>query len=230
MIVFVDIEHIRVKQDPPKWRKHLAGVADIKFKLEEISGEPCLIVRYERVSPQLLKDVDARAVLVSGNITEFQHYSEAELAGLRAIFREATRPTVGFCGGAQMMAETFGSRAAAIDEGEQGDMMDGAWKERTHESGYTQVRQTKPHPLFAGLGDEMTFLEAHYWEIKSVPEGFESFAETDTTPIQFLAHKSMPLFASQFHPEAFDDSHPDGRKFLENFFKLMDSPAQSPSS
>ena len=69
-----------------------------------------------------------------------------------------------------MMAETFGSRAAAIDESEDGDMYDGAWKERTHESGFMQVRQTKPHPLFEGLSDDMVFLEAHYWEIKSVPE------------------------------------------------------------
>ena len=222
MIVFVDIEHIRVKENPENWAKHHHRRLDTKFKLEEISGEPCLIVRYDKVSPELLEKVNAKAVLVSGNMTEFQHYNEEDLAGLRAIFKQATRPTVGFCGGAQMMAETFGSRAAAIDESSEGDMYDGKWKERTHESGFMQVRKTAPHPLFEGLGDDMVFLESHYWEIKGTPEGFETFAETDITPIQFMAHKDMPLFGTQFHPESFDDDHQDGRKFLENFFKLMD--------
>ena len=222
MIVYVDIEHARVKEDKKKWEAHLARALNIKLALEEVSEEPCLIVRYEKISPHFLNDVRAKAVIVSGNQTEFQHYSEEDLAGLRAIFKQATRPTVGFCGGAQMMAETFGSRAAAIDETATGDMMDGNWKERTHESGYLQVRKTAPHPLFDGLGDDMTFMEAHYWEIKEVPEGFETFAETDITPIQFMAHKDMPLFGTQFHPETFDDEHTDGRKFLENFFKLID--------
>lgn len=222
MIVYVDIEHIRLKADKKKWDAHLVLTLNIKLALEEVSDEPCLIVRYENISPQFLNDVGAKAVLVSGNQTEFQHYSEEDLAGLRAIFRQATRPTVGFCGGAQMMAETFGSRAAAIDETESGDMMDGNWKERTHEHGYMQVRQSAPHPLFEGLDSEMTFMEAHYWEIKGTPEGFETFAESDITPIQFMAHKDMPLFGTQFHPETFDDEHTDGRTFLENFFKLMD--------
>lgn len=222
MIVFVDIEHARVREDEAKWNVHLARVLDIKYKLEEISGDHCLVVRYENVSPELLRQVAARAVLISGNITEFQHYEESKLAGLRAIMREGARPTIGFCGGAQMLAETFGSRAAAIDESESGDMMDDAWKERTHESGYMQVRQSAPHPLFEGLSVEMTFLEAHYWEIKGTPDGFEVFAESDITPIQFMAHRDLPIFGTQFHPEAFDEDHQDGRLFLENFFKLMD--------
>ena len=123
MIVFVDIEHIRVKKDEAAWKKHLARTLDVKLKLEEISGDHCLVMRYERISPQVLDELNARAVLVSGNITEFQHYNEDDLAGLRAIFKQAIRPTVGFCGGAQMMAETFGSRAAAIDESESGGFL-----------------------------------------------------------------------------------------------------------
>ena len=222
MIVYVDIEHIRVKENKKMWDEHLVLTLTIKLALEEVSKEPCLIVRYENISPQLLDDLGAKAVLVSGNMTEFQHYTEEDLTGLRAIFKQATRPTVGFCGGAQMLAETFGSRAGAIDEAGSGDMMDGNWKERPHEWGFTQVRQTAPHPLFEGLGDNMTFMEAHYWEIKELPEGFESFAETDITPIQFMAHKELPLFGTQFHPEEFDANHTDGRKFLENFFNLMD--------
>ncbi len=221
MIVYVDIEHLRVKEkDPEQWKKHLSLTLDIKYKLEEVSGDQCLIVHYEKLSPELLRQIEAKAVLVSGNITEFQHYDEEKLAGLRAVFREAAQPTIGFCGGAMMLAETYGSTAAPIDPTGSGDMYDESWKERPHEWGYMPVRQALDHPLLEGLSSELTVLEAHYWEIKGVPDGFKNYAETDLTPIQLIAHDSLPLFGSQFHPEEWDEEHPDGREFLKNFFKL----------
>ena len=221
MIAFIDIEHLRVKAlNPAEWKQHLSLMLDIKYRLEEVSGEPCLIIHYEKLTPALLHELEIRSVLVSGNMTEFQHYEEEKLAGLRAVFREAARPTIGFCGGAQMMAETFGSQAAAIDPTGAGDMLDGNWKERPHEWGYTPVTQLAPHPLLTDLTQEFTVMEAHYWEIKSVPDGFKNYATTDTSKIQLLAHDTLPLYGTQFHPEEWDKDHPDGRKFLENFFNL----------
>ena len=221
MIIFVDIEHTRVKEiDPKSWKEHLSLVLDIKYRLEEVSGEPCLIVHYEDLSANLLRELEPKAVLVSGNMTEFQHYEEEKLAGLRAVFRNPTQPTLGFCGGAQMMAETFGSTAAAIEPAESGDMHDGNWKERTHESGFTPIRKLAEHPLLTGLDDGFQVMEAHYWEIKELPDGFENLAETDVTQIQLMAHKTLPLYGTQVHPEEWDAEHPDGRTFLENFFKL----------
>ena len=120
-----------------------------------------------------------------------------------------------------MMAETFGSRAAAIVENETGDMVDELWQERTCETGFLPVRRTAYHPLMANMDDEMVLYEAHYWEAKSLPEGFQLFASTKTTPIQLMAHESLPLFGTQFHPEAYDDQHQDGKQFLENFFSLV---------
>ncbi|MEM7530619.1 MAG: hypothetical protein AAF639_00460 [Chloroflexota bacterium] len=221
MIVFIDIEHERVQQHPDKWEEHLARRLKTKYRLEEISGDHCLLLRYERANPNVLREVNARAVLVSGNMTEFQHYSEEDLAGLRAIFREPAQPTIGFCGGFQMMAETHGVEASAIVADEQGNMDDDSWKARTSEWGFTPIRKTASHPLLAGLDDDMYFFEAHYWEIKGCPAGFDVFAETDITPIQLMAHQKLPLFGTQFHPEAYDEAHLDGRRLLENFFKLI---------
>jgi GMP synthase (glutamine-hydrolysing) len=221
MIVYVDIEHKRLqKNNPELWQLHLSQTLDIKYRLEELSGDVCLVVPYEKLTPQLLRELDVKAVLVSGNRTEFQHYDEAKLAGLRAVFREAAQPTIGFCGGAQMMAETFGSKAAAIDADESGNMDDESWQKRTHEYGFTRVRQVAEHPLLAGVGSDMVVMEAHYWEIKGLPDGFENFAETDITPLQLIAHKELPLFATQFHPEKWTETNRDGRKILENFFRL----------
>ena len=221
MIAFVDIEHDRLQQFSDRWQTHLARRLEVKYRLEEISGDHCLIMRYHRVNPEVLQALKVRAVLVSGNRTEFQHYDEAVLVGLRAVFREAAQPTIGFCGGFQMMAQTFGVDVGGIDPTESGDMDNDSWRERTHEWGFTPVRQTGAHLLFTGLGPEMSFFEAHYWEVKAVPAGFQVFAETDISPIQLLAHDSLPLFGTQFHPEMYDEDHQDGKRFLENFFELL---------
>ncbi|MCB9433439.1 MAG: gamma-glutamyl-gamma-aminobutyrate hydrolase family protein [Ardenticatenaceae bacterium] len=221
MIVYVDIEHDRVKEMGDKWDVHLQRVLNVKYRLEEISGDHCLVMRYKRVNPEVLRELKVRAVLVSGNITEFQHYDEADLAGLRAMFREGAQPTLGFCGGCQMMAQTFGVNVGAIIPAEAGDMNDESWRNRTHEWGFTPVQQLRPHPLFAGLAPQMNLFEAHYWEVKQLPEGFENLAATDITALQLLAHQSLPLFGTQFHPEAYDEKNLDGRRFLQNFFALV---------
>ena len=220
MIVYVDIEHLRVKEiDEKHWQRHLSLTLDVKYRLEAVSGRNCLIVHYERLTPALLQDLDAKAVLVSGNMTEFQHYEEAKLAGLRAVFRQAVQPTLAFCGGAQMLAETFGSKAAAIVPEESGDMSDGLWKERTHESGFTAVTKIADHPLLLDLTPQFMMMEAHYWEIKGLPKGFKNYAETAVTPLQLIAHNSLPLYGTQFHPESWDEAHPDGRKVAGEFFQ-----------
>ena len=142
--------------------------------------------------------------------------TEAMLAGLRAVFWGAAQPTIGFCGGLQMMAQTFGVQVDGIDLTQTGNMDNDSWRERTHEWGFTSVRQTGAHPLFTGLGSEMSFFEAHYWEVKAVPAGFQIFAETDISPIQLLAHDSLPLFGTQFHPEMSQD----GNDLIEKFCSL----------
>lgn len=221
MIAYIDIEHISMKADKERWTARLARLLNVKYKLEEISGLPCLIIRYEKVTQALLDQLGVKAICVSGSSTELPHYTEVEMAGMRQIFETVTRPTIGFCGGHQMMAHFYGVDVKPINEAESGTMTGGGWRERTHELGMTPVQVIKPHPLFAGMGDELTMFQAHYWEVKALPDGFEAFASSDITPIQFMSHKSMPLFSTQFHPEEWDEEHDDGRTLLKNFFKLI---------
>ncbi len=114
MIVYVDLEHERLRQDPAVADENMARRLRAKYRLEDISGQPCLIVRYNRLSPDVLRDVQARAVVVSGCDTDFEHYAEADLAGLRAVYRSAAWPTLGFCGGLQLMAQTYGAPIDAM--------------------------------------------------------------------------------------------------------------------
>ena len=223
MIVYVDLEHERYRQVPAQEQESLAGRLKVKYRLEDISGEPCLIVRYPQVSPQLLRDVNARAVLVSGCATDFEHYAEADLAGLRAVYRAAALPTLGFCGGLQLMAQTYGAPIDAMPPLAPGepDPYQGAYAPGVHqERGFMPVRVHAAHPWFDGLGPQPVVYESHYWEVKSPPSGFCVLAESDLCGVQAMAHEQLPLFGTQFHPERYDDAHPDGRKLIENFFRL----------
>jgi anthranilate/para-aminobenzoate synthase component II len=165
-----------------------------------------------------------RAVLVSGNSTEFEHYPEAQMAGLREVLRSAAWPTMAFCGGCHILAETWGAAVGPIGPLPEGtpdpyphiDYSPGMLQER----GFMPVRVHSSHPLFDGLGECPVMYESHYWEVKAPPKNFRSYAATDVCQVQMLAHAEQPLFATQFHPESYSDEHPDGRAFLANFFRL----------
>ncbi len=223
MIVYVDLEHERVRQDPARADESLARRLRVAYHLEDISGEPCLIMRYHQVSPDRLRAVHARAVLVSGCDTDFEYYAEADLAGLRAVYQAAAWPTLGFCGGWQLMAQTYGAPIAAMPAlapGEpdpyQGAYVPGFRQER----GFMPIRLRAAHPWFDGLSAQPVVFEAHYWEVQAPPAGWRVLAESDLCGLQAAAHPDLPLFGTQFHPEAYDDAHPDGRRLLENFFRL----------
>ena len=226
MIVYVDLEHDRLREQPKEYIPSLGRRLLQKYRFEKLTGDLCLLVRYDRVTPALLRELNARAVLVSGCATDFEHYAEKDLAGLRQVFCEAAWPTIGFCGGHQIMAESYGAPIDAVGPlapGEPEPVMPKNFGFKAgvrQERGFMPVRVTKPHPLLDGLGTRPMMFESHYWEVKSPPPGFEVYAETDMTGIQMIAHKERPLFGTQFHPEQYDDDHLDGRKLLENFFRI----------
>lgn len=224
MIIYVDLEHDRLQQKPKKWRKSLARRLTHKYRLEEISGDLCLIVRYHKVSPALVRELNARAVVVSGCYTDYIHYSDESLAGLRAIYRQAAWPVLGFCAGCQLMAQAYGAELGPIGQLPPHTpdphpelFKPGMQKER----GFMPVDIHTPHPLFDGLGQQPVVFQSHYWEVKSVPDGFKPLAQSKLCKVQALAHTQLPLFGLQFHPEEYDDNHPAGRRIIENFFKII---------
>lgn len=226
MIVFVDLEHDRLKHDYPEWAESsAANRLKIKYRLEDISGQPCLIVRYHHVTPKCLRDLNIRAVVVSGNSTEFEHYPEETLAGLRAALREGAWPTLGFCGGSHILAQTYGTAVGPIGQLAPGQSLPNDPSTKLapgmiQERGFMPVRVVEPHPFFDGLSTAPVFFESHYWETKAVPAGFKLYASTDACKVQMIGHTDKPIYATQFHPEQWDETHPDGKTFLENFFRV----------
>jgi GMP synthase-like glutamine amidotransferase len=232
VIVYVHMEHERLREDASLWRYFATKTLEAKYRLEAISGEPCLIVRYDLVSPALLRELDVQAVMVGGHYTHLGHYDEPDLAGARAILRAAAWPTLGICGGFHLMAQTYGADVGPMESDTEltpetpmplDDAVSGgdvARNEVCSERGFMPVRVLESHALFDGLGQRPVVYQLHSWEVKSLPRGFRGLAESALCRVQAVAHDSAPLFGTQFHPEAYDDEHPDGRRMLENFFRL----------
>ncbi len=228
MICYVDIEHQRILQDPEKRPTHLIRCMEVKLRLEKISGQACLLQHYSRVTPQRLKEWGIRALLISGNAADWSEYSETDLAEMYRIIRAADLPILGFCGGHQLIALAHGAPLGPmrwLEDGEEDvypDLGPGYHKEW----GFTPVCVLKADPIFEGLGEEPVFLEAHYWEVKEVPPGFDLLASTDVCRIQAIRHAGRLVYGTLFHPEYcyFSEEegkeYDDGRKLLANFFRM----------
>ena len=226
MFIYIDLEHDNLQNDPAAWERYLARRLRHKYYMEAISGDNCLIVRYFRANPALLREVGARAVVVSGCFTDYEHYSEESLAGLNALYHEARLPTLGICAGFQLMARAYGAEIGPIGMmplGETADPLSFNLPEFSpgfqQERGYKAIEVCAEHPLFDGLEDRPIFFQAHYWEVKEPPPEFQVLARNDVSGIQAMAHETRPLFGVQFHPTIHSADYPDGRRLLENFLR-----------
>lgn len=218
MIVFIDNEHERGYATP--WgEKLLAARTRIKYRLEDITGQSCLIVRYTHVTPQFFDQLKVQAIFISGSGTDPDQYDAADQIGYFTMLRAQSLPTFGFCGGLQAMAESYGTHVARIgklgaaEEDPNPNFAQGYKKE----FGYEPIQLVKSHPLLDGLGDAPIFRHAHSWELKDLPEGFSLYASTPITPIQLIIHDERPIVGTQFHPEYWTDKHPAGKILIENF-------------
>jgi GMP synthase (glutamine-hydrolysing) len=218
MILYVDYEHASSYLEPrADWL--LAARTRIAYMLQDVTGHRCLLQRYTDVDAGIVDEVDIAAVFISGNGADADAYDPTDLAGLVGIIRSARTPVFGFCGGFQLLGRALGApleRIGRLDDGEDDPhpKYQPGWRK---ELGYQPVELIGDHPLLDGLDRRPVFRHAHTWELKDMPDGFVNLARTDTTELQYLAHASLPLAGTQFHPEYWTDEHPAGRRLIANF-------------
>ncbi|HUS44394.1 MAG TPA: gamma-glutamyl-gamma-aminobutyrate hydrolase family protein [Ilumatobacteraceae bacterium] len=218
MILYVDYEHASTYENPKSGRL-LAARTRISYMLQDLSGHRCLLQRYGDVGADIIDELGIAAVFISGNGASPDLYDPDDLVGLTDIVRSGRTPVFGFCGGLQFIGTALGARldrigrlgVAEIDE--HPDYEPG-WKK---ELGYQPVELLGDHPLLSGLDRAPVFRHAHTQELKGVPVGFVNLARTDTTELQYLAHETLPLAGTQFHPEYWTEDHPAGRTLIANF-------------
>jgi GMP synthase (glutamine-hydrolysing) len=223
MICFVDIEHEKALQEPQKRQAHYAGRVEIQHKLEEASGTACLVQRYPDVTRERLAEWGIQALLISGNASDWVDYDEGELDEMCRIIRTTELPVLGFCGGLQLIALAYETPLGAMRRLKEGES-DGFSEYQPvffKERGFMPVNILRADTIFSGLGETPVLFESHYFEVKEVPPDFELLASTGECRVQAIKHRTRPVYATQFHPELYDEAHTDGRTVLRNFFQLV---------
>jgi GMP synthase (glutamine-hydrolysing) A subunit len=176
----------------------------------EILTEP-----YHSVSLKRVNSLSPTHIILSGQSHPWTKYSAESLAGVFEVIKKARQPILGVCGGHQQIALVYGAPVDLMERLEPGEGYEGARRER----GYFPV-QTSGTGIFKDLPKQITVWHSHCDEVKELPKGFRRTASNEACSIQAMEHTQRPLFGVQFHPELFDDTHPDGQQVLRNFLTM----------
>tara|TARA_S200000501_G_scaffold284033_1_gene268281 strand:+ start:326 stop:1891 length:1566 start_codon:yes stop_codon:yes gene_type:complete len=109
-------------------------------------------------------------------------------------------PILGICYGMQTLAQQMGGHVISADQ---------------KEFGHTELEVVSDSILFSGLEKKVNVWMSHGDQVQDLPDDFNLLASTPTAPIAAMKHKTLSIYAIQFHPEV---THTDnGQKILNNF-------------
>ena len=153
-------------------------------------GARTRVVRNNQIAPQAACELADRhdGILISPGPG-----APADAGVSPALIRHAAdvrRPLLGVCLGHQGIAEAYGARV-------------GHARELMH--GKTSRVRHNGHPLFAGLPDPFTATRYHSLAVERATvddQALEITSETDDGVVMGLAHRDLPLWGVQFHPES----------------------------
>lgn len=113
-------------------------------------------------------------------------------------------PVLGICYGMQLMTKVFGGKIVSA---------------KTREYGPAKLEVLKKNNFLQGVKDDSLVWMSHGDSIKKLPKDFELIGETKNGVPSAMAHKKMPFYALQFHPEVHHSKY--GKQILKNFlFKI----------
>lgn len=133
-----------------------------------------------------------------------------------AILKNFHLPILGVCLGHQGIAAYFGAKITHAPEPRHGKK--------------SQITHDKKG-LFKGIPSPLTVMRYHSLCVVNLPTELEVTSTSEDELIMSFAHKTLPIFGVQFHPESIATEQ--GQKIIENFFaitksarsgKLMESP------
>ena len=180
-----------------------------------IPGLEILTEPFHSVSLERVRSLRPSHIILSGQSHPWDKYSRESLAGVFDVIKQASQPILGVCGGHQQIALAHGAEVGLMGRVEPGEGYEGAIRER----GFLPIENTGDG-LFKGLPSQLTVWHNHCDEVKTLPNGFRKTASNETCEIQAMQEKGRRVYGVQFHPELFDEEHPEGRRIVENFLAL----------
>ena len=221
-VCFLDIQHPdKIREQFQKLAKPVeqARVSLLRERFKQLSKLDCLVVHQTEVVGADLDRPQVKAILISGRSKTL---SRARDEQFYELIRTTKIPLIGFCGGCQLIGQAYAAKVGPMRKLREGEKdlgptyHPGMYKEW----GFMKVQVGKADPLFASLTPELTVKEMHAFQMLDPPKEFDLLASTAECRVQAVKHRQRVLYGVQFHPEAYDDDHPDGRALLANFFRI----------
>ena len=226
-----------VIQETGPYTEEPAG-ARVKARIEDASGEPCLLVPYPRFTPELLEAFRPRAVCFSGFGASLADRKVADFLGVNDTMRRADIPLLCFCGSHQLLGSFYSQDLrrqkkmnsrnirlmGKVKRGEDRPRRvprDPGLEDHFCAEGFYPVNRVKADPLFRGLPKTMIMRCSHYCEVARLPKGFELLATGGHCRIEAMRLKDKPVYGTQFHPEAYEAPFLHGKKLLDNFARIV---------
>lgn len=217
--------------DPSDLPKNLATpgglwrLERLRARLTALSGLDCYCFHYTQLKRNTLEKPIVKAIVLRAPSPSGMLKCEAPREELWAMLRESRTPTIAFCGGFHQVYLAFGGKCGDMRRLRPGetDPNPKYAPGRMKEWGFCKIRAVRRDPLFDGLADEFDMLEQHVSECQTLPVEFDLLASTEACHVQAIKHKDRPLYATQFHPEAYEEGHMDGKRLLQNFFKMANA-------
>jgi GMP synthase (glutamine-hydrolysing) len=145
-------------------------------------------------------DPSLKGIILSGSPFSVNE-SQAPQIDIAALIAQV--PVLGICYGAQLTAKCFGGTVAKSDK---------------REYGRAQLLIESDDPFVKGLDKTTQVWMSHSDSIKSLPNGFDLLATTESIPVAAFRKNgtdTKPLYGVQFHPEVYHSVQ--GKLLLRNF-------------
>ncbi len=165
-------------------------------------GEDPLVRRNDEITLEEIEELNPGRIIISpGPCTPTE-------AGISCAVIErfgSKKPVLGVCLGHQSIGQVYGGDVVRA-----GRLMHGKTSPILHNG----------ENVFAGLPSPFEATRYHSLLVKreTLPDCLKITAETAEGEIMGLAHKDLPVYGVQFHPESILTS--EGKKLLGNFLKL----------
>ncbi|TQR33122.1 anthranilate phosphoribosyltransferase [Campylobacter sp. MIT 99-7217] len=119
-------------------------------------------------------------------------------------------PILGICLGHQIIALSFKAKIKRL--------------EKPAHAISSKIKLVSSNLLFKELPKSFKIMRYHSLEVVNLPKELEPLAFSEDGVLMAFAHKSLPYFGVQFHPESFFSEY--GLKILSNFLSLKKSELQ----
>ncbi|TWU27084.1 GMP synthase [glutamine-hydrolyzing] [Novipirellula galeiformis] len=156
----------------------------------------CQILRHD-IAADRIAELNPKGIILSGGPSSV--YVDGAPKCDPKLF-ELGIPVLGICYGMQLVCAALGGKVDNTP---------------SREYGRANCTIRNNESLFRDLNGDIEVWMSHGDQISSVSEVFEPLAQTSTCPYAAIAHRTLPIFGMQFHPEV---THtPQGGQILKNF-------------